>query len=174
MTDPRYPIGPDPAVSALDPQGRAAALDALRALPHELRAALGGLNDAQLDTPYRAGGWTLRQLAHHVPDSHLNAYTRMKLALTEDTPIIRPYDEARWAQLPDSRGDLQPSLDLLTALHARWANLLAALSEAQWARRYHHPGSGQDVRLDAALATYAWHGRHHTAHVLRLREQRGW
>ena len=174
MTDPRYPIGPDPQLGPLTPPERAAALAALRALPGEFAAALAGLDDAQLDTPYRPGGWTLRQLAHHVPDSHLNAYTRMKLALTEETPTIKPYDEAAWARLPDSAGDIAPSLALLSALHARWVSLLAALDERQWARRFHHPEGGRDVALDAALAGYAWHGRHHTAHVTALRERLGW
>lgn len=173
MTDDRYPIGPAPQVQALTPAERAPLIAALRALPAEFRAALDGLTDPQLDTAYREGGWTLRQLAHHVPDSHLNAYTRMKLALTEDAPIIKPYDEGAWATLPDSAVDIQVSLALLGALHARWSTLLDGLTEAQWARAFVHPEAQAAVPLDAALATYVWHGRHHTAHVIRWRERAG-
>lgn len=172
--DPRFPIGPMPPMQRLSPEQRPPLLAALRALPDELHGALSGLDAAQLDTPYRPGGWTLRQLAHHVPDSHLNAYLRCKLALTEETPTISPYDEAAWAELPDSTGDVSVSLQLLAALHARWVALLEGLAEAQWSRTFFHPGSGETVTLDGQLAAYAWHGRHHTAQVLALRRARGW
>ncbi|ADV68531.1 YfiT family bacillithiol transferase [Deinococcus maricopensis] len=173
MTDERYPIGPAPHGSPPTPAERAVLIAALRALPGEFRAALNGLTDAQLNTPYRDGGWTLRQLAHHVPDSHLNAYIRMKLALTEDAPVIKPYDEGAWAALPDSHGDIRVSLALLDALHARWATLLDGLTDAQWTRAFVHPDAPAPVPLGAALATYVWHGRHHTAHVTRWRARTG-
>lgn len=172
--DPHFPIGPMPQVETLSPAQRREHIGAIRALSGEFRAALEGLTEAQLDTPYRVGGWTLRQLAHHLPDSHLNAYLRCKLALTEDTPTIKPYDEAAWAELPDSRGEVAVSLALLDALHARWVSLLEGLDESQWVRPFFHPGSGGTVTLDGLLATYAWHGRHHTAHATALRERMGW
>lgn len=171
--DPRFPIGPAPSVSFLTPEERRARLTALRALPDEFVAALAGLTPLQLDTPYREGGWTLRQLAHHVPDSHLNAFVRTKLALTEDEPVIKPYEETRWAELPDSRLDPASSLELLRGLHVRWAALLENLPESGWRRRFLHPVNGPTT-LDAMLAYYAWHGQHHTAHLVNLRQRRGW
>lgn len=173
MSDPRFPIGPAPQVTTLTLAERSAALAALRALPGELARAALGLNAEQLDTPYRDGGWTLRQVVHHVPDSHMNAYIRTKLALTEAEPIIKPYEEQLWAELPDSRLDPAVSLALLQALHTRWVALLEGLTEAQWQRRFLHPVGGP-YTLSGMLATYVWHGRHHTAHITRLRQQRGW
>ena len=172
--DQRFPIGPQPSIQSLTPQQRAEALAALRALPAELRAALDGLNAAQLDTPYREGGWTVRQLAHHLPDSHLNAYARTKLALSEDAPTIRPYDQDGWAALPDSRGEVAVSLTLLEALHGRWTGLLASLTPEQWARTFVHPEYGRVYTLDSLAASYVWHGRHHAAQVLGLRGRMGW
>lgn len=176
MTDARYPIGPAPEVGALTPAERSALLLDLSGLPMMLRDAVGGLSDARLDTPYREGGWTVRQVVHHVPDSHMNAYVRMKLALTEENPIVRSYDEARWAELPDARLPVGVSLRLLDALHERWVGLLSLfiLDDARWARHFVHPESGRTYSLDQALTLYAWHGRHHLAHVVRLREERGW
>ncbi|MFC4456293.1 YfiT family bacillithiol transferase [Deinococcus sonorensis] len=174
MTDARFPIGPQPQVQALTPEERRAAVQALAQLPAEFSAALHGLDDAQLDTPYRDGGWTLRQLAHHVPDSHLNAYVRTRLALTEDTPTIKPYDQTAWAALSDSTGDIAPSLALLTALHQRWTRLLETLTPEQWSRAYLHPEYGQRTTLDGMAASYVWHGRHHTAQVRGLRVRNGW
>lgn len=189
----RYPTGPAPQVASLTPAQRQAGIEALRALPGELNAAVAGLSDAQLDTPYREGGWTVRQVVHHLPDSHLNAFVRMKLVLTEHEPVIKPWSEADWAELPDSFGPLAPSLDLLSGLHARWVQLYRSLSEPDWARTFVHPqlvavqnrpdavwvrafnaDERGRVRLDQLLAAYAWHGRHHVAHILRLRERRGW
>lgn len=174
--DLRYPIGrfhrPDGPLGA---QERAAAIDAIARAPRALRGAVSGLTREQLDTPYRPGGWTVRQLAHHVPDSHLNAYTRFKLALTEETPTIKPYDEARWAELPDTRDTpVETSLALLDALHERWVALLRAMRAEDFARTLVHPEARATMTLDQMLALYAWHGAHHTAHVTRLREREGW
>jgi uncharacterized damage-inducible protein DinB len=157
----------------LKPDERRAAIEEIRAAPARLRAALDGLDERQLDTPYRPGGWTLRQVAHHLPDSHLNAYIRCKLALTEDAPTIKPYDEAAWARLQDSRLCIDVSLRLLDAVHERWVVLLDSLSEAEWERTFVHPEVGV-TRLDQLVALYAWHGRHHEAHVTSLRERMGW
>ena len=171
----RYPIGR--YVPTGDPTAaeRAEWMRAVAALPAELRAAVAGLGAAQMGTPYRPGGWTVRQLVHHVADSHMNAYTRFKLALTESEPTIKPYDEARWAELPDVAAvDPAVSLALLDALHARWAALLERLTPDEWRRAFRHPERGGLVRLDHALGLYAWHGRHHTAHATRLRERQGW
>jgi uncharacterized damage-inducible protein DinB len=173
VTDPRYPIGEFVFSGSLDAAERAEAIDLISRVPGELRRAVADLSAEQLNTPYRDGGWTVRQVVHHLPDSHLNAYMRWKLALTEDVPTIRTYEEARWAELPDSEGSIEHSLDLLEALHARWVTLLRQLPEDAWGRRLHHPEIGE-VGLDHMLAMYAWHGRHHVAHITTLREQRGW
>jgi uncharacterized damage-inducible protein DinB len=148
-------------------------IDDLEALPNHLRAAVAGLDDSQLDTPYRPGGWSVRQLVHHVADSHANAYIRFKLALTEDEPPIRAYQEKLWAELPDSRLPVAISLDLTTALHGRWVHLLRHTPESQLERRFLHPVTGPWT-LRQALGLYAWHSRHHTAHVTRLRGWHGW
>jgi hypothetical protein len=137
-----------------------------------MRAAVASLSPEQLDTPYRPGGWTVRTVVHHVPDSHINSYVRFKLALTEDEPVIKPYDEAAWAKLVDS-GPIEPSLTLLESLHERWVQLLKTLSDADFARQFRHPELGA-VRLDQNLALYAWHGKHHVAHITSLRERMGW
>jgi len=173
VTDPRYPIGRFEAPEAFTGQQRVALIEAIAAMPAQMMCATNGLSPEQLDTPYREGGWTVRQVVHHVPDSHLNAYVRFKLALTEKEPTIKPYDEALWAVLPDSRGEIAVSLALLTALHARWVALLRAFGEADFRRAYRHPELGV-VSLDRALAVYAWHGRHHVAHITSLRERMGW
>jgi hypothetical protein len=157
----------------LEPDERRAAIEQIGATPSRFRTAAAGLDERQLDTPYRPGGWTLRQVAHHLPDSHLNAYIRCKLALTEDAPTIKPYDEAAWARLPDSRLPIDVSLTLLDSVHHRWVVLLESLSEAEWDRTFVHPEVGV-TRLDQLVALYAWHGRHHVAHVTSLRERMGW
>jgi uncharacterized damage-inducible protein DinB len=174
MSDLRYPIGTFVPVDRLSQDERAAAIAEISAFPAELARAVAGLSDEQLDTPYRPGGWTVRQVVHHLPDSHLNAYVRFRLALTEDEPTIKPYAEKRWAELPDARsGPIEPSLALLAAVHVRWTRLLEALPEADFARTYLHPDDGRRT-LDRTLALYVWHGRHHLAHITRLAERMGW
>lgn len=175
MEDLRYPIGPFQFEGDLGPDGLVRCIDEIAVAPAHLRDAVAGLTAAQLDTPYRAGGWTVRQVVHHLPDSHLNAYTRMKLALTENEPTIRPYEEARWAELPDARtGPVETSVGLLDFLHQRWTLLLRALEPADFQRRYVHPEHGRVFGLDEAVALYAWHGRHHVAHITSLRRRKGW
>ena len=172
--DLRYPVGKYEAPARIDAAQRSRWIDEIAALPAQLRAAVAGLDEHQLDTPYRSGGWTVRQVVHHVPDSHMNALTRFKLALTEDNPTIKPYDEAAWAMLPDSRMPVASSLMLLESLHARWVALLRALKEEDFQRTYLHPEHGRTFTLGGLLAMYAWHGRHHTAHVTTLRSRMGW
>lgn len=171
--DLRFPIGQWISPSPLSPADRSALIDELATLPAQLRAEGADLTDAQLDTPYRPGGWTLRQLVHHVADSHLNGYVRAKLALTEETPTIKPYDEARWAELPDSTAPIEVSLRILESVHERWVTLLRALPAEAFARSYYHPDSGQQS-LDASLSNYAWHGKHHLAHLTGLKARSGW
>jgi uncharacterized damage-inducible protein DinB len=172
--DPRYPIGKFQWSGEATAKERAERIAQIAACPAGLRTAVQDLDDAQLDTPYRDGGWTVRQVVHHVPDSHMNAYVRFKLGLTEDTPTIKPYEENSWAQLPDSRtAPIGMSLDLLESVHARWVLVLRAMRDTDFARRINHPESGVQT-LDRVLALYAWHGRHHIAHVTSLREKRGW
>lgn len=171
--DPRYPIGRFQRPEVFGPEDRARALAVLAAAPGELRAAVDGLDDAQLDTPYRPGGWTVRQVVHHLPDSHLNSFVRFKLGLTEDTPRIGTYREAAWAELPDARLPVEVSLRLLEALHERWVALLRSLDEEAWGRRIDHPEIGF-LRLDQLLALYEWHSLHHVAHIRSLRDRQGW
>jgi len=156
------------------PGVRAANIQTLRLLPERLRTAVSGLGDEQLDTPYREAGWTLRQVVHHVADSHANSYVRFKLALTEDWPTIKPYDEAAWANLSDSRWlPVEISLSMIEALHIRWVALLESLSEEDFQRGFEHPQIGRQ-NLAKALAHYDWHSRHHTAHITSLRARQGW
>ncbi|HEY4362281.1 MAG TPA: putative metal-dependent hydrolase [Bryobacteraceae bacterium] len=171
--DLRYPIGTFsfPA-SSTAPQRHEWILE-IAAAPGHLRAAVAGLTEEQLDTPYRPGGWTVRQVAHHVPDSHMNSYVRFKLALTEDEPVIKPYDEALWAGLADAAAPVDASIELLEALHWRWVSLLESMSEGDFGRSFRHPEIGL-VRLDQNLALYAWHGKHHVAHIMALRDRMGW
>jgi hypothetical protein len=169
----RYPIGSFKASSVSVPADRPSIIQAIADAPAQLRAAVAALTDAQLDTPYRPGGWTVRQVAHHLPDSHANAYIRLKMALTEDEPTIKPYDEARWAELPDSRAPIDSSLAMLEAVHDRWVRVLRAMAPAEWARRFRHPERGV-MSIEEQLALYGWHGRHHVAHITRLRERNGW
>lgn len=172
--DPRYPIGKFAPPQEASADLRHQAISAIADAPGKLRAAMKGLSDEQLDTPYREGGWTVRQVAHHVADSHINAYVRLRLALTEHEPTIKPYEEARWADLEDARSaPIDVSLALLDSLHERWTRLLRSLDPADFARTFRHPDHG--VRsIDWMLFLYAWHGRHHTAHITELRSQRGW
>jgi hypothetical protein len=174
LSDLAYPIGTFAWGGPAGAADRARRIDEIAAAPAALRAAVAGLTDAQLDTPYRPGGWTVRQVVHHVPDSHVNAYARFKLAVTEDVPAIKPYREAAWAELADVRTvPVATSLALLDALHERWVVFLRSLGEAEWARTFRHPDLGV-VPLEKNLALYAWHGRHHVAHVTALRERMGW
>jgi uncharacterized damage-inducible protein DinB len=174
MNDVRYPIGRFALVTPLTPTQRADCIEQIAAAPDQLRRAVAGLDAGQLDTPYRPGGWTVRQVVHHVPDSHLNAYTRFKLACTEDTPTVKTYDEARWAELPEARtAPIDVSLQLLEALHRRWVLFLRSLRPPDFARTVRHPEWGTPS-VDDLLAQYAWHGRHHTAHITTLRERLGW
>jgi uncharacterized damage-inducible protein DinB len=174
MTDPRYPIGKFSFQGALSETLKKQFLDAIEQTPARLRAAVEGLSDTQLDTPYRDGGWTVRQVVHHVPDSHMNSYVRFKLALTEDDPTIRPYLEDRWAELPEARtAPIELSLALLDSLHRRWNLVLRGIPPEQWKRTFRHPELGP-MTLEKSLALYAWHGRHHVAHVTALRERMGW
>jgi len=174
MEDLQYPVGKFVPPSAVSDADRAAWIADVEAAPARLREAVTGLDERQLETPYRPGGWTVRQVVHHVPDSHLNSYTRVRLALTEDEPTIRPYLEDRWAELQDAKtAPLEVSLALLEALHRRWVLLLRSLGADDWKRTFRHPELGV-LSLERNLALYAWHGRHHVAHVTSLRERMGW
>ena len=171
--DPRYPIGrfsPSPVISSDD---RLLAIATLAELPSELRNVLRGLDGAQTDTPYREGGWTVRQVVHHIADSHMNALLRVKLALTEDWPTIKTYDEAAWARLHDATGPVEWSLELIESLHARWVMLLQSLQPMQWQRGFVHPEMGRQT-MEAATLLYAWHSRHHVAHIQGLRQREEW
>jgi uncharacterized damage-inducible protein DinB len=173
VDDLRYPIGrfrPSPSYS---PSDRTAHIATLRLLPERLRAAVSGLEDVQLDTPYRDGGWTVRQVVHHIADSHANSYVRFKLALTEYEPTIKPYDESAWAMLPDSRLPVEVSLMLTDALHQRWVALIESMSDKDFQKRFNHPERGPGD-LATTLALYDWHSRHHTAHIANLRARMGW
>jgi uncharacterized damage-inducible protein DinB len=173
-TDPCFPTGPFTFDADVTPDKRRKAIAAIRATPAALRAAVAGLSEAQANTPYRDGGWTVRQVVHHVPESHMNAFTRFKLALTEDNPTIKPYEEDRWAKLGDvARAPLETSLALLDALHERWVILLEVMTAEDFARPLKHPVSG-DMTLDRMLQLYAWHGAHHVAHITTLRTREGW
>jgi uncharacterized damage-inducible protein DinB len=172
-TDPRYPIGKFRKTEDVTDAQRRASMGAVAEAPSKLKAAVAGLSEEQLDTPYRPGGWTVRQVVHHLPDSHMNAFVRFKLALTENEPTIKPYDEARWAELADARAPVEPSLILLESLHERWLALLNSLKPADWRRTFRHPERGT-MTLGETLELYAWHGRHHVAHITSLRERKGW
>lgn len=176
MTDQdnlRYPVGRFSAPAASMAGIRAAHIETLRLLPERLRAAVGGLSEVQVDTPYRDGGWTVRQVVHHLADSHTNSVVRFKLALTEDWPTIKPYDEAAWARLPDSLLPIDGSLVFIDALHARWVALLQSMSEEDFQKGFVHPERGR-MTLANNLALYEWHSRHHVAHITGLRQRMGW
>lgn len=172
--DPRYPIGKYQVPTQVTPAKRGEAIREIGAAPQQIRTAVNGLNGAQLDTPYREGGWTVRQVVHHLADSHMNAYVRWRLALTENEPTIKPYGESAWAKLEDAaHAPVEISLKLLDALHERWVRLLQSVKDQQFERTFRHPERGVRT-LDWMLFLYAWHGKHHTAHVTELRKQKGW
>ena len=172
--DLRHPIGSFTYHGPMSGEQRLKCIQQIEEAPSLLRKAVDGLSQQQLDTPYREGGWTIRQVVHHLPDSHINSYTRMKLALTEKEPTIKPYYEDRWAELVDSRtADIEPSLVLLEGLHKRWVFMLRSLTTGDFNLSFNHPEQGV-VTLDRTVALYAWHGRHHVAHVTSLRERMGW
>lgn len=174
MTDLRFPIGKLTIDTHVTPEKRVGWIDRIRAAPDAMRTAARGLTDEQLDTPYREGGWTVRQVIHHVPDSHIHGYARFRWTLTEERPTIKEYDEATWAMLPDSRSaPVEISLSLLEALHARWVMLLESMKPSDFGRITLHPERGP-IPLDVLLQIYAWHGAHHAAHVGSLREREGW
>lgn len=170
----RYPVGQPDLDPDLTPQGREAHIRSIETLPARLRAAVDGLMEDQLDTPYRPGGWTVRQVVHHLPDSHVNAYVRCKLTATESTPTIRVYDEKAWAREEDAvRAPVEMSLALLEALHRRWVAWLRTLDDGVWSRRLEHPEAGP-MNFSELLCMYGWHSEHHLAHIVRLREREGW
>jgi hypothetical protein len=173
--DPRYPVGRFHPPGAIGASDRARYIEAIEACPLYLLRAIEGLSAVQLDTPYREGGWTVRQVVHHLPDSHMNAYVRFKLALTENEPVVKPYDEAAWASLNDvADTPVETSLTLLESLHKRWTILMRGLCEAGWKREYMHPETGKTMALDMVAAMYAWHSAHHVAHITELRNLLGW
>src|ERR1700723_3329623 len=174
MADLRYPIGKFTYEGLSTEEQKQKYINDIQQAPSNLRAAVKGLSDQQLDTPYRPGGWTVRQVTHHVPDSHLNAYVRFKLALTENEPTIKPYEQQLWAELADTKETpIEVSLALLDSLHDRWVRLLHAIKSDEWKRTFRHPELGV-VSLERNLAIYAWHGKHHVAHVTELRKRMKW
>ena len=171
----RYPVGKFKSPETISEADRAGWIAIIENLPQQVRNAIHNLTEAQLDTPYRDGGWTIRQVAHHIPDSHLNAYCRFKLALTEDNPAIRPYFEDRWAELPDGKSaPVDASLALLEAVHRRWVLVLRNMNEQDFARTFFHPENKVTRTLALNLALYAWHSRHHLAHITELKKRMGW
>ena len=173
--DLRYPVGPFEWPKTVSREEREQHIGEIAAAPARFRAAVKGFDDHQLDTPYRDGGWTVRQVVHHFADSHMNAYVRFRLAITEEGPTVKPYDEAKWAELTDARTmPVEVSLRLIESLHERWVTLLRSFSDADFARILHHPEYAGTVRLDTYLAQYGWHCRHHAAHITGLRERMGW
>ncbi len=175
IPDPRYPIGRFTPPERIDEAALASWRDALARAPGRLRQAVDGLNKAQLDTPYRDGGWSVRQVVHHLPDAHLYTYLRFKRALTEELPAIAGYDQAGWAAFPDSlEGPIEPALRLYEALHARWDGLLRAMAAQDFERCYLNPQTGEQRSLGFTLGVYAWHGEHHVAQIEALRRRMGW
>lgn len=172
--DRRYPIGPFKPVLPITQELRDAAIDALGGLPARMREAVAGLDERQLDTPYRRDGWTVRQVVHHVADSHMNGFIRLKLALTELAPTIKPYDENAWSSLPDMQLPIAVSLQLLQALHTRWVAVYQGMTSDQFVRSFVHPEHGMEMTLDYHLQNYAWHSHHHLAHITELRRREGW
>jgi|ERR1700733_318917 uncharacterized damage-inducible protein DinB len=174
MSDPRFPIGKFHYEGQVSEEQKQSYLDDIAQTPWNLRAAVKGLSDSHFDTPYRPGGWTVRQVVHHVPDSHMNSYVRFKLALTEDEPTIKPYAEDRWAELADNKSTpVEVSLIMLDSLHDRWVRLLRSLTPEDWKRTFRHPDLGP-MTLEKTLALYAWHGKHHVAHITELRKRMSW
>ena len=173
-TDLRYPVGKFQPEPELNDVSRQNLIRQIAETPAKLREAVKGLTEEQLDTPYRPGGWTVRQVVHHIPDSHMNAYVRMKLGITEHEPTIKPYKESLWAELVDAKSSpVDPSLMLLESLHQRWVVFLRSMATADFARAINHPENGL-MKLDRIVQLYAWHGRHHVAHITSLRERMGW
>jgi uncharacterized damage-inducible protein DinB len=165
----KYPIGKFTSPASYTQQQMLAWIEDIRSLPGKVRNAVTPLTEAQLDTPYRPGGWTIRQVVHHIADSHINAFIRLKWALTENTPTIKPYHEAEWAQLPDYKLPIEPTLHMLGGLHIRFATILENLNEDQWNRAFVHPDSGETIPLRKLLGLYAWHGNHHLAHIMGVK-----
>lgn len=173
--DLRYPVGKFSWDAPISEADHPKLIAAIAETPAALRSAVKGLSREQVDTPYRPGGWTVKQVVHHVPDSHMNAYTRFKHALTEEVPTIKTYEESAWAELPDSQKvPIEVSLDLLDALHLRWLALLRSMDQAQFKRQLRHPEHGRVLSLEQMLGLYAWHGRHHVAHITSLRKRESW
>ncbi|MCQ4087125.1 YfiT family bacillithiol transferase [Saccharibacillus sp. JS10] len=171
----RYPIGRYNDALQSTPQEREEWIEHLRRLPDHLEEAIEGLDEDQLNTPYRDGGWTVRQVVHHLADSHMNAYMRLKLTLTEDQPTIKPYEEGDWAKQPDAFGmSVGSSLLILRGLHMRWTFALESLTNEQWGRTFFHPESQSWTRLDTQTSHYVWHGQHHTAQITTLKKRLGW
>ena len=170
----RYPIGKFSAKESYTEEELKNFIDRIDTLPEKIVSAVTGLSDAQLDTPYREGGWSVRQVLHHLPDSHLNAFIRFKWTLTEETPTIKAYDEKLWAETPETKSDPALSLNLLKALHAKWVSLLRALPTEDLKKQFLHPQTNKHVRLDNLMGMYAWHGEHHLAHITSLKERKGW
>ena len=172
--DLRYPIGRLKIEGDITPDMISAFIKDIDEAPSNLRKAVDGLSEKQLNTPYRPEGWTIKQVVHHLPDSHINCYIRFKLALTEDNPVVKPYDEAKWAELSDSfNTPVSVSIDFLSSLHSRWVNLLKTLSPTDLQKTFRHPQYGE-VTLARTIALYAWHGKHHIAHITSLRKRMGW
>ncbi|MFA6946561.1 MAG: bacillithiol transferase BstA [Pedobacter sp.] len=170
----KYPIGKFKN-EVIDAEDYPLLMERIAALPGKIRAAVADLSDEQLDTPYREGGWTLRQVVHHLPDSHLNAYMRFKLAITEDNPTIKPYAEDRWAECTEAKyGPLNDSLDLLDSLHRRWVSFLRTLGPEDFFRTYYHPAQEKKYELGTVLSLYVWHGEHHLAHITETKRSMGW
>ena len=173
-TDPRYPIGKFEPKDAYSKEDVSEFIQRIKALPSKVEKAVHGWTDAQLDTPYREGGWTVRQVVHHVADSHMNAYIRFKWTLTENSPLIKAYNEKAWAETPETKAPPSLSIDFLKTLHAKWVVLLDGLPTEALAREFTHPDTGKQVRIDRLMGLYAWHGDHHLAHISALKQKMGW
>ena len=175
LTQLQYPIGKFSLTSAVDRASVEFCIEDIASFPRRLSDAVTGLSEQQLDTPYRPGGWTVRQVVHHCADSHMNSWIRFKLALTEEKPVIKPYFEDRWAELPDTKVmNIEPALQLLTALHTKWVFLLRSLNESDLERTYVHPEQGKEYKLNVVIALYAWHCNHHLAHITSLKAREQW
>jgi hypothetical protein len=172
--DERYPIGKFESKATYTVQEIQECIDRITALPALLEAEVQGLTDSQLDTPYREGGWTVRQVVHHVPDSHMNAYIRMKWALTEQNPLIKAYDEKGWAETQETKSSPEISISFLKALHTKWVALIKTLTASDLQKGFIHPDTKQHIPMSRLIATYAWHGDHHLAHITSLKKRMGW
>ncbi len=170
----KYPIGQFTAPEFINDKYLQLWMRDIELLPSQIRLAAAGMDDEQLDTPYRPDGWTVRQVVHHIADSHMNGYIRVKLALTEENPVIKPYEEQLWAELPDSKLDIDVSLKIIDSVHTRWVTLLRGLNVKQFARTFYHPGNERDYTLEYHTGLYSWHGRHHVAHITHLKTRQGW